>query len=107
MRIYTYWLTPEAVLPLKTTDFANVKEKRYFCNDYTVGTILRRKTDVFVWLQGINVADNIIEAGDGAGDGHCSHHYFIGELITGHATSGQEPGFQVARGPHIHSSKQY
>ena len=35
---------------------------------------------MFVGLQAINVTDNIIKAGDGASDGHCSHSYFIGEL---------------------------
>ena len=35
---------------------------------------------MFVGLQAINVADNIIKAGDGAGDGHCAHIYFIGDL---------------------------
>jgi hypothetical protein len=41
---------------------------------------------MFVGLQANNVADNIIKAGDGAGDGYCSHDRFIGELITGHVT---------------------
>ena len=40
---------------------------------------------MFVGLQANNVADNIIKAGDGTGDGHCSHNYFIGELRAGHA----------------------
>ena len=36
---------------------------------------------MFVRLQANNVADNIIKAGDGAGDGHCSRNYFIGERV--------------------------
>ena len=36
---------------------------------------------MFVGLQAINAADYIIKVGDGAGDRHCSHNYFIGNLI--------------------------
>ena len=49
---------------------------------------MRRRTGVFIELQANNVADNIIKAGDGTGDGHCSHDHFIGELITRHVTLG-------------------
>ena len=45
---------------------------------------------MFVGLQANNFADNMIKAGDGTGDGHCSHGRFIGELITGHVTLGYE-----------------
>ena len=55
---------------------------------------------MFVGLQANNVADNIIKAGDGAGDGHCSRNYIIGELIIGRVTLGWDPSFQEAHGPH-------
>ena len=47
---------------------------------------MRRRTGVFVGLQANNVADNIIKAGDGAGNGRCSRNYFISERIAGHVT---------------------
>jgi hypothetical protein len=62
---------------------------------------------VFVGLQANNVADNIIKAGDGVGDRHCSHNYFIGELMTGHVTLGWHPGLQVVHGPHNQPSWQH
>jgi hypothetical protein len=43
---------------------------------------------MFIGLQAINAAGNIIKAGDGAIDRHCSHNCFIGELITGHVILG-------------------
>lgn len=41
---------------------------------------------MFAGLQANNVADNIIKACNGAGDGHCSLNNISGELITGRIT---------------------
>ena len=49
---------------------------------------------MFVRLQAIYVADNFIKVGDGASDRHCSHNFYIGDLITGHVTFEQGAGME-------------
>ena len=62
---------------------------------------------MFVGLQANNVADNIIKAGNGAGDGHSPRNCFMGEWIAGHVTLRVGPGFHEAHGPHNHPSWQH
>ena len=46
---------------------------------------------MFAGLQTNNVADNINQACNGAGDGHCSLNNIFGELITGRITLESPP----------------